>query len=73
MYKTQNIVDDLYYSCYTESTERCVLCTTEPVVNMYRMWVLEDINYRVGDVDCSGSITIKDATAIQKHIAGLEY
>ncbi len=57
---------------YTYSTGVFVRSETESVVNMYRMWVLEDINYRRGDVDLDGAITIKDATAIQKNLSNME-
>lgn len=57
---------------YTSSTGIFVRSTTAPVVNMYRMWVLEDVNYRRGDTTLDGDININDATAIQKHLGGLE-
>ncbi len=38
---------------------------------MFRMWVLEDINYRPGDVDRDGSLTVQDATLIQKFVGKL--
>lgn len=56
---------------YTYSTGIFVRSTTDPVVNMYRMWVLEDINFKVGDVNCNGKIGIPDATMIQKYLAGV--
>lgn len=46
--------------------------TTAPVINMYRMWVLEDINYRKGDANTDGELDIKDVTTIQKYIGELE-
>ena len=38
---------------------------------MYRMWVLEDINYRVGDVNMDGKVNVTDATLIQKYLASI--
>ena len=46
--------------------------TTAPVINMYRMWGLEDINYRKGDAYTDGELDIKDVTTIQKYIGDLE-
>ena len=56
---------------YTSSTGIFVRSTTDPVINMYRMWVLEDINYRVGDANLDGYISVKDVTLIQKYIADI--
>lgn len=57
---------------YTSSTGIFIRSTTAPVINTYRMWVLEDINYRRGDTTLDGNITINDATAIQKHLGEFE-
>jgi len=57
---------------YTSSTSVFVRSTTEPIINMYRMWVLEDINFRVGDANLDGKITVQDATEIQKCLDELE-
>lgn len=53
---------------YTYSTGVFVRSETESVVNMYRMWVLEDINYRQGDANMDGLLDINDATLIQQTI-----
>lgn len=53
---------------YTYSTGIFVRSTTEPVVNMYRMWVLEDINYRPGDINCNGMIDDEDAQLIRNYV-----
>lgn len=56
---------------YTSSTGIFVRSTTESVINMYRMWVLEDINYQNGDVNMDGAINTPDATLIKKGIANI--
>jgi len=61
---------------YTSSTGIFVRSTTDPVINMYRMWVLEDINYRVGDANMDKEFNLNDATYIQKLLAsenGIDY
>lgn len=54
---------------YTYFTGVFVRSATESVINMYRMWVLEDINYQNGDANMDGVIDIKDATLISKGLA----
>ncbi len=54
---------------YTYSTGIFIRSTSAPTINMYRMWVLEDINYRKGDANSNGSITIQDVTAIQEYLS----
>ncbi len=54
---------------YTSLTGIFVRFATESVINMYRMWVLEDINYQNGDTNMDGVINIKDATLIEKGLA----
>ncbi|MDO4419363.1 MAG: S8 family serine peptidase [Ruminococcus sp.] len=54
---------------YTSSTGIFVRSATESVINMYRMWVLEDINYQNGDVDKNGSITEDDIKPIQEYLS----
>ncbi|MDO4419239.1 MAG: S8 family serine peptidase [Ruminococcus sp.] len=54
---------------YTSTTGIFVRSATESVINMYRMWVLEDINYQNGDVDMNGSITEDDITPIQEYLS----
>lgn len=51
---------------YTSSTGVFVRSATESVINMYRMWVLEDINYQNGDVNMDGGIDVTDATLISE-------
>ena len=51
---------------YTSSTGVFVRSATESVINMYRMWVLEDINYQNGDVNMDGDIDVTDATLISE-------
>ncbi|MBQ4569907.1 MAG: S8 family serine peptidase [Ruminococcus sp.] len=55
---------------YTSSTGVFVRSTGAPVINSYRMWVLEDINYRPGDMDYNGILDVTDATKIGLYIAG---
>lgn len=54
---------------YTSSTGVFVRSATESVINMYRMWVLEDINYKNGDMNVDGDIDVTDATVIEKGLA----
>lgn len=54
---------------YTSSTGVFVRSATESVINMYRMWVLEDINYKNGDMNVDGDIDVTDATIIEKGLA----
>lgn len=54
---------------YTSSTGVFVRSATESVINMYRMWVLEDINYKNGDMNVDGDIDVTDATIIEKYLA----
>lgn len=54
---------------YTSLTGVFVRSATESVINIYRMWVLEDINYQNGDVNMDGDIDITDATEIEKGLA----
>ncbi len=56
---------------YTSSTGVFVRSTGAPVINSYRMWVLEDINYRPGDINYDGKIDVTDATAIRSYIADI--
>lgn len=54
---------------YTYSTGVFVRSTNEPTVNMHRMWVLEDINYRQGDANMDGVLNVQDATYIGTALA----
>lgn len=38
----------------------------------YDVWQYSDVDFDMGDTDCDGKVNIKDATAIQKHLASLE-
>ncbi|MBQ8001312.1 MAG: S8 family serine peptidase [Ruminococcus sp.] len=57
---------------YTYSTGVFVRTETDSVVNMYRMWVLEDINYLLGDVTMDGSLDDNDMEFIQRYTVGQE-
>ena len=54
---------------YTYSNGIFVRSETDPVINSYRMWVLEDINFRRGDANMDGKLTPSDATLIQRYLA----
>lgn len=55
---------------YSSSYGAFARSASTPAVNMLRMWILEDINYRIGDVNMDGEIKISDATVVQNYVAG---
>ena len=55
---------------YSSSYGAFARSASTPAVNMLRMWILEDINYRIGDVNMDGAIKISDATVVQNYVAG---
>ncbi len=50
-----------------------VKCSSEEAISDYRSWVLEKLNYMQGDTDLNGSLNIKDATLIRKHLSDVEF
>ena len=53
---------------YNYTTGIYIRSANAPIVNMYRMWVLEDVNYRRGDANADGTIGIDDATYVQNYL-----
>lgn len=56
---------------YTSATGIFVRSAIAPVVNIHRMWLLENINYRKGDVTLDGNVTGSDVIEIQKYISSI--
>ena len=57
---------------YTYTNGIFVRSTTESIINSYRMWVLEDINFRRGDVNMDGILSIQDCSYLQQFLACYE-
>lgn len=46
-------------------------CSMNDSINGYRSWVLENINYRHGDSNMDGMLSVQDASLVSKYIANL--
>lgn len=55
---------------YSSSYGAFARSASAPAVNMLRMWMLEDINYRVGDADMDGIIDSDDVLEVQNYVGG---